>query len=307
MAAEALRQRPLPRIANTRLPNGFYDSFGLLFAPDVSASMLARAMGITVTDHIKMERKDGLLVLTLANPDGNRIGFAVLTGLRAALIELKRPEARAVFLKAEGPVFSYGADLKEFVGRPPAELLALMQEYLDILEQIEAAEKPTLAAVHCVCSSGGLELALAFDQIWAAEGTKIGFLEPNIAVPPLAGGTQRIAGRAGRARAFEVTTSGHFYEAEQFERWNIINRVLPSDKLLAEPEGFATKWASGPTRAYGGVKSLLRAWDRNGVAGADKVTIATVAPIMASDDAKAAITSHSARGETRAKLTFSGQ
>jgi enoyl-CoA hydratase/carnithine racemase len=49
-----------------------------------------------------------------------------------------------------------------------------MHEYVDILGEFEMSEKPTLAAVHGVCSSGGLELALAFDQIWAAAGTKVG-------------------------------------------------------------------------------------------------------------------------------------
>jgi enoyl-CoA hydratase/carnithine racemase len=258
-----------------------------------------------VTGHVKIKHKEGLLVLTLANPDGNRIGFGVLEGLRDALVELKRAETRAVLLRGDWPVFSYGADLKEFVTRPPAELLPLMQEYVDILGQFEASGKPTLAAVHGVCSSGGLELALAFDQIWAAAGTKIGFLEPNIATPPLAGGVQRIAARAGRARAFEVTTSGNWYDAEQFERWNIVNRVLPIDALQAEAEAFATKWSNGPTLAYGGVKTLLRAWDRHGVAGADKITIATVAPIMASEDAKVAIEAHSIR--SRVKPTFFGR
>jgi enoyl-CoA hydratase/carnithine racemase len=278
----------------------------LALRTDFSPVVARRIVEMAVTEHLKRERKDGLLVLTLANPDGNRIGLGVLAGLRAALVELKRPETRAVLLKGEGQVFSYGADLKEFVTRPPAELFELIQEYLDILAQFETSEKPTIAAVHGVCSSGGLELALAFDQIWAAEGTKIGFLEPNIATPPLAGGVQRIAARAGRARAFEVTNSGHFYEAEQFERWNIINRVLPFDTLLAEAETFATKWSKGPTRAYGGVKSLLRVWDHHGVAGADKVTIATIASIM-SDDAKTAIKAHSSRGENRVKVTFLGR
>jgi enoyl-CoA hydratase/carnithine racemase len=296
------------KAANKRHPRlGLVYESGLELRTAFGSVAARRIVEMAVTEHVKLERKDGLLVLTLANPDGNRIGLGVLAGLRAALVELERPETRAVLLKGEGPVFSYGADLKEFITRPPAELFALMQEYLDILGQFETSEKPTIAAVHGVCSSGGLELALAFDQIWAAAGTKIGFLEPNIATPPLAGGVQRIAARAGRARAFEVTTSGHFYEAEQFERWNIINRVLPFDTLLAEAETFATKWSTGPTRAYGGVKSLLRAWDRQGVAGADKVTIATVTPIIASDDAKTAIKVHGSRGENRVKLTFSGR
>jgi enoyl-CoA hydratase/carnithine racemase len=68
-------------------------------------------MEMAVTEHMKLERKQGLLVLTLANPDGNRIGLGVLTGLRAAMVELKRPETRAVLLRGEGQVFSYGADL----------------------------------------------------------------------------------------------------------------------------------------------------------------------------------------------------
>jgi hypothetical protein len=36
---------------------------------------------MTVTEHVELERKDGLLVLTLANPDGNRIGLGVVAGL----------------------------------------------------------------------------------------------------------------------------------------------------------------------------------------------------------------------------------
>jgi enoyl-CoA hydratase/carnithine racemase len=252
-------------------------------------------MGAVVTDHVKLERKGGLLILTLANPDGNRIGFAMLTGLRAALVEMRKPETRAVLVRGEGAVFSLGADVKEFATRPPTELYALMQDYLDILGQFELADVPTLAAVHGICSSGGLELALAFDQLWASAGTEIGFLEARIAVPPLAGGVQRIASRAGRARAFEIATAGQLYEAEQFERWNIVNRVLPGEALQLEAEAFAAKWAAGPTQAFGGVKTLLCEWDRNGVAGADKITIATIAPIMGSRDARAAIAANVAR------------
>ena len=157
-----------------------------------------------MTEHVKLERKEGLLVLTLANPDGSRIGLGVLSGLRNAVVELKRPETRALLLRSEGPVFSYGADLKEFVSRPPAELLSLMQEYVDILGQFEASEKPTLAAVHGVCSFGGLKLALAFDQIWPAAGTKIGFLERNIAPLPWQVGcsvSRRAPGAHGRLKS----------------------------------------------------------------------------------------------------------
>jgi hypothetical protein len=60
---------------------------------------------MAVTEHLKLERKDGLLVLTLANSDGNRIGLGILTGLRAAMVELKRSETRAVLLRPKGRRF----------------------------------------------------------------------------------------------------------------------------------------------------------------------------------------------------------
>jgi enoyl-CoA hydratase/carnithine racemase len=55
--------------------------------------------------------KDGLLIVTLANPDGNRMNRAVLRGLQEALIQAKKPDVRAVLLKAEGAVFSLGSDV----------------------------------------------------------------------------------------------------------------------------------------------------------------------------------------------------
>lgn len=257
--------------------------------------------------HIRFEKKNGLALLTLANPDGNRIGFGVLRGLQAALAEIKKPGTRAVLLRGDGPAFSYGADVKEFGTRPPNELFPLMQEYVDVLGEFERLPMPTMAAVHGVCSSGGLELALAFDLIWAAAGTQIGFLELNIATPPLAGGVQRLASRAGAARAFEAATAGHFYDAAVFERWNVVNRIVPADALASEAEAFALKLASGPTRAFGGTKALLRKWDAEGVAGADKVQIATVAPLLGSKDARAAVTAYMTQGVNRTLPVFTGE
>jgi len=120
---------------------------------------------------VRFARKQGLAVITLANPDYNRLNRAVLAELQGALKEVQEPGVRAVLLKAEGPVFSYGADIKDlFVDLAPSELPAVLQGYLELIAATEALPLPTLAAVDVVCSSGRLELALAFDQLWAAAG-----------------------------------------------------------------------------------------------------------------------------------------
>jgi enoyl-CoA hydratase/carnithine racemase len=154
---------------------------------------------------------------------------------------------------------------------------------------LEAVPKPTIAAVHGVCSSGGLELALGFEYLWAAVGTKIGFLEPMLAIPPLAGGVQRIAARAGSARAM----------------WNIVNRIVPADSLHREAEAFAERLAEGPTRAYGAIKAMLRVYEQDGIPGADRITIQTVAPLLDSSDAKAAISTLMTQG-SKAPFTYTG-
>src|SRR5258707_9057561 len=136
------------------------------------------------------------------------------------------------------------------LSEPGDAMVWIIREYIELIQAIEALPLPTIAAVHGVCSSGGLEFALAFDHLWAAAGTKIGFLEPLLAIFPLAGGVQRVASRAGRARALEIATAGALYDIETFERWNVVNRVLSADAFARETEAFATRLAAGPTKAY---------------------------------------------------------
>jgi enoyl-CoA hydratase/carnithine racemase len=159
-------------------------------------------------DQVRLEFRGKLAILALANPDGNRMNTAVLNGLRSALPQIRTSGATALLAIGDGSVFSYGADVAEMLTQPPEKALPIVADYMAVIAEIEAMPIPTIAAVHGVCSSGGLEFALAFDQLCAAAGTKIGFLEPLIFIPPLAGGIQRIAARAGRSRALEVTTAG---------------------------------------------------------------------------------------------------
>lgn len=258
------------------------------------------------TDQVLSARKDGLLIITLANPDGNRMNRTVLRGLQDALTQARKPDVRAVLVRAEGTVFSLGADVREMLSQPGDAMLAAIREYIELIQAIEALPLPTIAAVHGVCSSGGLEFALAFDHLWAAAGTKIGFLEPLLAIFPLAGGVQRVASRTGRTRAFEIATAGALFDVETFEKWNIVNRVLAADDFASESEAFATRLAAGPSKTYDAVKAILRTWEKEGVTAADRTTLEMVGPIMASNDASAAIKSFVENGPSRSPRVFTG-
>ena len=257
-------------------------------------------------EQVRSARKEGLLIVTLENPDGNRMNRAVLRGLQEALAQAKKPDVRAALVRAEGAFFSLGADVHEMLSEPGDAMLSVVREYVELIQAIEALPLPTIAAVHGVCSSGGFEFALAFDHLWAAAGTKIGFLEPLLAIFPLAGGVQRVASRAGRARAFEIATAGALYEVETFEKWNIVNRVLATENFASESEAFATRLAAGPSKAYDAVKTILRTWEKEGETAADRTTLEMVSPVMASNDATAAIRSFVENGPSRSPRVFSG-
>ena len=93
-----------------------------------------------------------------------------------------------------------------------------------------------------------------------------------IGLTPGAGGTQRMAERAGPARAREFVMSQGIYDAATLERWNVVNRVLPDDQLLEKGMRFAQRLAAGPTRAHAATKRIVRAYLKGGVDEADEVT-----------------------------------
>jgi enoyl-CoA hydratase/carnithine racemase len=83
-----------------------------------------------------------------------------------------------------------------------------------------------------MCIAAGLELALACDLIWAAASARFSQAEASIGTTTLLGGVQRLAERAGPARAREIIYSADQYDAAAtFERWNIVTGSFPMKYL----------------------------------------------------------------------------
>ena len=106
-------------------------------------------------------------------------------------------------------------------------------------------------------------------MIWAAEGAQFGLVERVVGLTPFGGGVQRMAERAGPARAREFVMTGGLYDAEKMLEWGVVNRVLAPDELLEKGMSFARRLAAGPTLAHGATKRLVRAYLDGGVAAAD--------------------------------------
>jgi enoyl-CoA hydratase/carnithine racemase len=142
-------------------------------------------------------------------------------------------------------------------------------------------------------------------MIWASESAKFGLVEIVVGVSPFMGGTQRVAERAGPARARELVMSGGLYDAATLERWNVVNRVLPDDALAEKTQRFAERLAGGPTLANAATKRVVRAYLDGGVRAADEQTPDIVAPLFDSADLKGAVKTFLEKGPGNA--TFEGR
>jgi enoyl-CoA hydratase/carnithine racemase len=238
--------------------------------------------------------------MVLDDPPLNLYTEETQEALEACIGEVESSDARAFLWRAEGKVFTGGVDVNLFQrmvdegGRREGGLLPLVH-------RIEALEIPTMSLLHGVCLTWGLEIALGTDLIWASESARIGLVEANVGLTPGAGGTQRMAQRAGASRAAEFVFTAGFYEAPQMLEWGVLNRVVPDSEGLE----FARKLASGPTKAHAATKAILRAFRDGGVPGADAVTPDAMGGLFHTEDLQNAVKTFLAEGP--GKATFEGR
>ena len=124
-------------------------------------------------------------------------------------------------------------------------------------------------------------------------------------ITPLMGGTQRMAERAGTARAREFVMTGRLYEAHTLHAWGVVNRVLAPDDLLPKARRFAAELAAGPTVAHAATKAIVRAQADHGTRGADERTAALTSHLFETEDCRNAVQSFLQAGP--GKATFTGK
>ncbi len=257
-------------------------------------------------DPVRLERHGDVAVAVLADPPLNLFRTRTFEQMREVRDEVAGSDARAFVFRAEGDVFTGGVDVKVFSeiadGKEGAELAG---EGIADLSCFERMPVPTLALVHGLCLTAGLEAALGCDMIWAAEGAQFGLVERVVGLTPFGGGVQRMAERAGPARAREFVMTGGLYDADKMLEWGVINRVVDPGDLEEKGMRFAAQLAAGPTVAHGATKRIIRAYLDGGVAGADAVTAEIAGPLFDTDDLKRAVASFLTEGP--GKATFEGR
>ena len=173
--------------------------------------------------------RDGkIAVVTIDNPPVNALSHAVRAGLMEAFSRARDDQdVDAIVLACTGRTFVAGADITEF-GKPPQP-----PGLGEVIDALDAIQKPIVAAMHGTPLGGGLELTLACHFRVAAPGTRMGLPEIKLGLIPGAGGTQRLPRVVGMEKALSMILSGDPISAKDALANGLIDAIAEGDVAQA--------------------------------------------------------------------------
>ena len=192
---------------------------------------------------VKLEWRDDVAVVWLANPPANSLAPSVVTELRRAWDDLQG-RARAMVLASANPaLFCAGADIKAFTEWDATSGRAHLEEIHALAREWERSRVVTIAAVNGLAFGGGCEIAMACDVRLAAESASFGQPEVNLGIIPGFGGTQRLPRLVGPAKALEMNLLGEPISADAAFEHGLVNRVVEDHELFDAALAWARKAA----------------------------------------------------------------
>jgi len=179
---------------------------------------------------ILVDVRDGVATITLNRPESrNALNLPMCEALLAAAQGMD-DAVRLVLVRASGPVFCAGADLKERQGMDAAQVRERRMKAFAAYAALEALPMPAIAVVEGAAVGSGCEIAAACDFIVATP--QASFRVPE-AIRGTVGATQRLPRILGKRLAKDLMFTGRTLGAQEAERHGLVARLVPADKLEA--------------------------------------------------------------------------
>lgn len=203
---------------------------------------------------------DSLGIVTLNRPE---VMNALSSQMRAELLHAVKAagkSARALVMTGAGRAFCSGQDLADAASLDSIDLEStLRNEYEPLLRAIYDCPVPTISAVNGTAAGAGANLALAVDVVIATQSASFIQAFSRIGLIPDAGGTYWLPRQIGAARAMGAALFADKISADQAANWGMIYESVPDEGFEAHWRARAAQLANGPTAAYRGVKTAIRA------------------------------------------------
>jgi enoyl-CoA hydratase len=211
-----------------------------------------------MSEHVIEREYDGILEFCLNRPEKlNAITPGMLDQLRAAVRKFAAdPALRVMLISSQGRYFTSGLEVTADISPPEGSStlegrMWYRNTYHTLFDEIEAVEKPIVAAHQGHCFGGGLELSLSCDFRFAADCATYRLPEIDIGALPGSGGISRLVRVAGPHWARWLVMAGERVTAAEAVMMGFVHKVYRAEEFDASVRDFCRKLAQQPYEMLG--------------------------------------------------------
>lgn len=184
------------------------------------------------------EPAEGVLVIRMNRPErrnaiSTQMGHDLVDAFTRVGTAFRRWRA-VIFTGVGDKAFCAGVDLKERKGMSDTDWQQQHQLFERMMLAVLDCPVPVIAAVNGAAYAGGCEFVLLCDFAYAVPEARFALTEVTIGIMPGGGGTQTLQRRIGYGRAAEIIFTGTPFSAADALEWDMINRLVPQEDLLAQ-------------------------------------------------------------------------
>jgi enoyl-CoA hydratase/carnithine racemase len=243
-----------------------------------------------MTEHVRIERGDGVLAITLARPERrNAITVAMYAALAEA-IEAARsdPGIRVITFRGEGQDFAAGNDLADFLAALPRDTSDI--PVWRLLRALATCEIPLVAAVQGNCVGIGTTMLLHCDLVIAEDGARFSLPFVDLALVPEAASTLLLPQLAGRRRAARYLLLGEPFGVDEAMEIGIVSHRAAAGQLAQALDDLVGRVLAKPPAALAQTQRLLRTGADAAILERMKLEGSVFAERLSSSEAKEAFT-----------------
>lgn len=172
------------------------------------------------------------------------------------------PTIRAVLIEGAGRNLTVGGDINFFVGGDPDEIGPLLRRmtgpFHEAFRLFSMLDVPIVTAAQGAVAGGGLGFVFAADFVLAAPDAHFSTAFAAIGLSGDGGGSWYLPRLVGQRRAAKMFFQNYRVGAAEAVEWGLVTEVVDAELLSDEAWSLAVSLASGPTRAFGKMRRLLR-------------------------------------------------
>jgi 2-(1,2-epoxy-1,2-dihydrophenyl)acetyl-CoA isomerase len=234
-------------------------------------------------------RSGRLLTITFDRPSAhNALDETAGRALAACAREAADSGVGAVLLRANGPNFCVGGDLRAFTGgvdgvagmhERVGSTVAAAHEAILALADLEV---PIVSELQGWVAGIGVSIGCCADLVIAGESAKFRSAYTAIGFTPDGGLTWLLPRLVGPARAADFVLSNRALGADEALAWGLVTRISPDEELSRAAEDVARTLSLGPAGAQAAALRLIRRDRRDDLARALEAEAAAITAQAAS-------------------------